>query len=167
MPSVRMQARQHAKQARLNDAFPLGLHWLTRSLSLAALPVLALAFAGYSLPPMTTADLARPPVLPANTVSFVLLAAAGAWALLCLMHVRMERNRCDMPPLASSSYSQLVIIYGMTSPATPDRRLYLSGRVRAGPRAPKGAVRMSLQGPAPPVTIIRSSDTQQVCLWQL
>ncbi len=97
--SVYMQAREHAKQARLNDAFPLSLHWLTRSLSLAALPILALAFAGLSLPPMTTADLAKPPVLPANAVSIVLLAAASAWALLCLMHVRMERDRCDLPLL--------------------------------------------------------------------
>lgn len=90
-----MQARQHAKQARLNDAFPLSLHRLTRSLSLASLPILALVFAALSLPPMTTADLARAPVLPASLVSIALLASACAWALLCLMHVRMERNRCD------------------------------------------------------------------------
>ena len=93
---VSMQARQHAKQARLNDAFPLSLHWLTRSLSLASLPVLALVFAALSLPPMTTADLARPPVLPASLVSIALLVSACAWALLCLMHVQMERNRYNM-----------------------------------------------------------------------
>ena len=91
---VSVQARLHVKQARLNDAFPHSVHWLTRSLSLASLPVLALAFAAWSLPPMITVDLARPPVLPASLVSIALLAAACAWALLCLVHVRLERNRC-------------------------------------------------------------------------
>ena len=88
-----VQARQHAKQARLNDAFPHSLHRLTRLLSLASLPSLALVFSASSLPPMTTADLAQPPFLPANLVSITLLAVAFAWAVLCLMHIRVGRDR--------------------------------------------------------------------------
>ena len=161
--SACVQVRQHAKQARLNDAFPLSLHRLTRLISLAALPVLALVFSALNLPPMTTADLAQPPALPANAVSIALLAAACAWAVLCLMHIRMERDRWPLPVCLFLTYSHFADTHSMHSLVTCDKHFGLSCRVRAGPRAPKGAVRMSLQGPTPPVTILKSGNSEQVC----
>lgn len=88
-----LQAVQHAKQARLNDAFAANLGSLTQILSLIALPLLALVFAAMSAPRLTMADLLMPPILPARAVVTTLLAAALAVSVACFVVSRSERTR--------------------------------------------------------------------------
>ena len=84
---------QHAKQARLNDSFAVSLFAQTRGSSLVALPLLALAFAVLSNPPLTMADLVRPPVLQAQGVPVAILVAAVGWYLSCLAVWRLGQKR--------------------------------------------------------------------------
>ena len=93
LPSFCLQAVQHAKQARLNDAFAANLGSLTRTLSLIALPMLALVFAAMSAPPLTMADLLLPPLLPARAVVTTLLVAALAVSVTCFAVSWAERTR--------------------------------------------------------------------------
>jgi len=88
-----LQAVQHAKQARLSDAFAANLGSLTQTLSLIALPLLALVFAAMSAPPLTMADLLLPPHLPARAVVTTLLAAALAVSVAYFVVSRLERTR--------------------------------------------------------------------------
>ena len=84
---------QHAKQARLNDSFAVSLFAQTRGRSLVALPLLALAFAVLSKPPLTMADLFRPPVLQAEGVPVAILVAALGWCAGCLAVWQLGQKR--------------------------------------------------------------------------
>ncbi|CAK0786437.1 hypothetical protein CVIRNUC_009650 [Coccomyxa viridis] len=121
-------AKQHAKQARLNDTLAAALQSQSAMASLVLLPAVGLLLAAASPPPLTMADLLLPAVLPANSVVVVLLAAAAACSVACLVVSRGQ-----------------------------DRR-------RGGSAAPRGAVRMRLDGEAPvvplPVTILWPGDQQ-------
>ena len=58
-------------------------------------------------------------------------------------------------------------LQGSQGPCSHAYEIGMSCRVRGGPTAPKGAVRMSLQGATPsvpvPVTIITGPSREQVC----
>ena len=88
-----VQARQHAKQARLNDTLAAALQSQSDMASLILLPVLGLLLAAASPPPLTMADLLLPAILPAKSVAVVLLAAAAACSMACLVISRGQDRR--------------------------------------------------------------------------
>ncbi len=88
-----MQAKQHAKQARLNDTLAAALQSQSAMASLVLLPAVGLLLAAASPPPLTMADLLLPAVLPANSVVVVLLAAAAACSVACLVVSRGQDRR--------------------------------------------------------------------------
>ena len=87
------QARQHAKQARLNDTLAAALQSQSVMASLVLLPAVGLLLAAASPPPLTMADLLLPAVLPADAVVVVLLAAAAACSMACLIISRGQDRR--------------------------------------------------------------------------
>ena len=88
-----MQARQHAKQAMLNDTLAAALQSQSAMASLVLLPAMGLLLAAARPPPLTMADLLLPAVLPANSVVVVLLAAAAACSVACLVVSRGQDRR--------------------------------------------------------------------------
>ncbi len=101
-----LQAVQYANQARLNDSFAVSLFAQTRIRSLVALPMLALAFSVLSNPPLTMADLFRPPVLQAGGVPVVVVLAAVGWCMGCLVLWQLGQKRY----LLRQAYSSLLCL---------------------------------------------------------
>lgn len=88
-----MQAVQHARQARLNETFAAVLQSQTSEASLVLLPLLGLVFAAMGPPPLTMADLLRPPALAARPVAIALVAAAATCSVACLAVSRTKARR--------------------------------------------------------------------------